>query len=205
MFTDPSRACELCGGPIIIANITGVCRTTRTCIQEDARRKAAIAARLCKVCGSDLAANNKIGICRASKACRKAGRKIHDRQYHYTRDQPKKKKKNVAVNAELLPEWDDGYIDPVAVFVAVNGIRKIAMTHSERVAAVRTMLVQGAGVRELCDHLHVHPSTVHSILDELGYECVRNEHVVASKIMVILRKDRDKPEKMLTQVSEEPL
>jgi Homeodomain-like domain len=191
---DPKRKCELCGGPIIRRNTTGVCRTTSSCMQESMRRRT-IRAGSCKICGGVISRRNKIPICRTNSTCRAAGKKEHDRRYHRShKNRPKKSPSRR--QTVLLPE--DGIIDPVAVHIAVHGIRKIAMTHRERVEAVRQMLQRGDSIREICDHLHVPPATAREILDELGYECVRNEHIAGSKIMIILPKNRRRGPKLLT-------
>jgi hypothetical protein len=200
---DPARKCELCGGPVIIRNATGVCRTKPACMLENQRRRdirnetAAKSARSgsCTICGGGISKRNKIPICRANAACRAAGKKEHDRRYHRNhKDRPKPS--HSRRQTILLPE--DGIIDPVAVYIAVHGIRKIAMTHRERVEAVRQMLLRGDSIREMCDHLHVPPDTARKILDELGYECVRNEHIAGSKIMIILPKNRKRGPKILS-------
>jgi hypothetical protein len=199
---DPARKCELCGGPVITRNATGVCRTTRACMLENQRRrdiKSGTTARnarngSCTICGGAISRRNKIPICRSNAACRAAGKKEHDRRYHRNhKDRPKPS--HSRRQTILLPE--DGIIDPVAVHIAVHGIRKIAMTHRERVEAVRQMLLRGDSIREMCDHLHVPPATAREILDELGYECVRNEHIAGSKIMIILPKNRRRGPKIL--------
>ena len=191
---DPVRTCDLCGGPVIRRNSTGVCRTTRACVLENQRRRD-VKSISCKICGGAISRRNKIPICRANSACRAAGKKEHDRRYHRNhKDRPKPSQSRR--QTILLPE--DGIVDPVAVYIAVHGIRKIAMTHRERLEAVRQMLLHGDSIRDICDHLHVPPATAREILDELGYECVRNEHIAGSKIMIILPKNRKRGPKLLT-------
>lgn len=207
MLIDPDRACELCSGPLLIGSKTGICRSNKRCMQESDNRSIAATVN-CKICGTQLASTrNKIGICRTNDKCRREAKRIHDRTYHQSLAKPKnaapaKKEEEIG----LLPDDEltaEGYIDEVAVRIMVNGVRHVALTQIERVEVVRQMLVRGAGVRDMCDHLHVHPSTVREILDELGYECVRNAHIAGSKIMVILPKNRVRKtgQEALTQVS----
>lgn len=195
---DPARVCELCGGPIVNWNVTGVCRTRTDCRIENARRRkrAHETSSKCKVCEGPVSKRNTIGICRVNDQCRVAAKKEHDHRYHLAHKADKARRLREKVvsgrrphrQTATLPE--DGIIDRVAVQITVAGTRKVALTQRERLEATRQMLLQGASIREMCDHLHVQPRVVRMLLDELGYECVRNEHIVGSKIMVILPKDR---------------
>jgi hypothetical protein len=163
---DSSRNCELCDGPLLSNNSTGICRTLPGCKTEDDKRRGI---------------ERPVPVIKKPKPPKGTGKK--DTRAHRP--------------TVLLAE--DGIIDPIAVYIAVNGVRKIAMTHRERVEAVRQMLTRGSSIREMCDNLHVQPGVVRSILDELGFECVRNEHIAGSKIMVILPKDRVRGPKILAQ------
>lgn len=168
------------------------------CIKE----KEAFETAICKVCGGPVSGRNQIGICRVNKRCRRAAKKEHDHRYHVSHrsergsrprdDTPRPHRQTIT-----LPE--DGIIDEVAIYIAVNGLRKIAMTHRERVEAVRRLLLQGGSIREMCDNLHVQPKIIREILDGLGFECVRNEHIAGSRIMIILPKDRKRGPKILEQ------
>jgi hypothetical protein len=197
---DPSRVCELCGGPIIVRNTTGVCRTTKDCMREnDSRRnKTYVRTMTCAICGGPISKRNKVGICRKTEACRNAAKKEHDHRYHQahkngvpaTAEEPRAHRQTM-----LVPE--DGIVDFMAVSIAVSGMRKVALTHRERLEVTRQMLVQGASIREMSSNLHVKPAAVRLLLDELGYECVRDVHIAGSKIMVILPKNRSKAAKIL--------
>jgi hypothetical protein len=197
---DFDRDCELCGGPIMVSNEINVCRTTPECMLENDKRRNRTTGYRCKVCGSAITKRNKIGICRTKAKCRAAAKREHDHRYHLAHkdekdDDQKLGKQRAHRQTVLLPE--DGIVDEIAVYLAVNGIRKVAMTHRERVEATRQMLLHGASIREMCDHLHVQPRIVRDILDELGFECVRNEHIAGSKIMIILPKNRARGPKIL--------
>jgi hypothetical protein len=194
MLIDPGKGCELCSGPLVMGSETGICRSNARCMQEnDDRVRASITD--CKICGAPLGSRNRIGICRTNDKCCKEAKKIHDRQYHQSRAshqsrakpreirEPKQEAEN-----NLLPE--DGILDTIAIRIAANGLRKVRLTHRERVEVVKRMLNLGAGVRDMCDNIHVSPGVVRDILDELGFECIRNTHIVGSKIMIILPKNR---------------
>lgn len=197
MIIDPERTCELCEGALLVGNVTGVCRSNRVCMQENDSRIRANNPK-CRVCDGPLHARNKIGVCRDTPACKKEAKRIHDRQYHQAKTGIKPPKAPRETESGLLPE--DGIIDDIAVWIAATGMRKgtglpaVNLTHIERLEVIKLMLRVGAGVRDMCDNLHVHPSVVRSLLDELGYECVRNEHIAGSKIMIILPKSRTRKE-----------
>ncbi len=200
---DPDRVCELCGGSIVKSNTTGVCRTRPDCRTENARRRNRVyeTGAKCKVCQGPVSKRNTIGICRISDRCRVAAKKEHDHRYHLAHKTEKARRLHEKTvrrphrQTAVLPE--DGIIDNVAVQITVSGSRKVALTQRERLEATRLMLLQGASIREMCDHLHVQPKVVRQLLDDLGFECVRNEHIVGSKIMVILPRDRVRGPKIL--------
>lgn len=203
---DPDRACDLCGGPLLTTNLTGVCRTTIKCRAENLRRRRSKsdAKRFrCKVCGGPIGKRNMIGICRTNNRCKTEAKRAHDRRYHLAHKNKRAARVSERPPGErrphrqtiLLPE--DGEFDEVAIRIAVSGQRKVSLTHRERLEVIRLMLGQGASIREMCDHLHIQPKIVRELLDELGYECVRNEHILGSKIMVILPKNRVRGTKIL--------
>jgi hypothetical protein len=195
---DAHRTCEICNGPVTEGNEIGICRTTRKCREENEKRSRGSATE-CRICGSPLESRTKIGICRTNEICKREGKKVHDRHYHQSRKKGEKKPKKQKTRADdaswLLEE--DGIIDETAVQIAASGKRRVRLTQNERIATVKLMLRLGIGVREMCDNLHVHPSVVREILDGLGYECVLNTHIVGSKVMIILPKDRMRKPKIL--------
>jgi len=169
-----------------------------SCLLENNRRRGKnrtpVVALPCKVCGGPVSKRNQIGICRVNKKCRQAAKKLHDHKYHLTHraDGSRQKDGESRPHRQTVTLPEDGIIDDTAVYIAVNGLRRIAMTHRERVEAVRRLLLQGGSIREMCDNLHVQPKIIREILDELGFECVRNEHIAGSRIMIILPKNRNR-------------
>lgn len=74
-----TRHCEVCGGPVSVRNLTGVCIRNDQCRKESARRRAIRVKQnrmlnrrvngLCEVCGEPLGATNERGVCTRYPAC----------------------------------------------------------------------------------------------------------------------------------------
>jgi hypothetical protein len=69
--------------------------------------------------------------------------------------------------AHLIP--DDGFIDELAISIAVSGARVVRLTEAERAIAAERMIRGGADLAELAAHLGTSTAAAGRLIRTLGY------------------------------------
>jgi hypothetical protein len=210
----PKRRCLGCEGPIGSKNVTGFCTTNPDCnakvVEMEALKKAETA-RKCDNCSGPIARLNTTGFCSANKDCDIIRKRFIQRMSTLVRigvvtreDLAVMPKQQAYELAEKYAEarkgakrvlWtleNDGEIDDVAVYLACNGIRHVALTDQERIVCILRMISNGARPEDMRRWLHVGPVRLKHLLDGLGWELIQDPHVSAHKVMLLTRKDRPK-------------
>lgn len=101
--------------------------------------------------------------------------------------------------ASLFRSKDDPVIDEVAIHLAINGVRRVRLTTTERKVAVRLMAERNMWVSEMKERLVASAHFVCSALEEAGYEVLRDTS--GSGHSSVVRKDRKKGAPMTDQTS----
>ena len=127
--------------------------------------------RMCEVCHGPITTDNRTGICAKTTGCRSALRK----RISGKRPEP------VAETPDNCPwlrpesyDLDTGelIIDQVAIDVAVEGRRRVRLTHTERKEVIRRMIAGSWDAREIAQHCGTILQRLDPIFTELGYEVV---------------------------------
>jgi hypothetical protein len=153
--------------------------------------------RKCTVCGGPLFKRNKTGICTKNETCIKANRQVHDgtfrgvdKIYGPRRHHSEKEVRNYPAHPWMLHE--DGIVDEIAIEIAVTGKRKVRLTQTEQKRVIERMLRLGYGRLEIRNNLGIGAVQIDKLLDEMGYEIIRDPTQVSAKYprKLITRKDR---------------
>lgn len=130
------------------------------------------AERRCEVCCGPITPKNRTGICTRNKACRSAlQRKITSgRQNGAENGDPKNSRWLLPTVYDL--DTGEEIIDQVAIDVAVEGLRHVGLTETERKIVVERMIKGAWGVSEIARHCGTIPARIEPVINELGYEVV---------------------------------
>jgi hypothetical protein len=158
---------------------------------------------LCSRCGGPMSYDNKVGICNQTPECKAENKKVRTRnrylqrfgdpehpELHTEEQKETRRKMRLTVNAahkkkrradgiSARVSWilkDDGIFDDVAVDIAVEGLRPIAMTEAERRCAIERLAIFGQPPAEISRRVKMCSSRVISTLSELGWEWSVNDY-----------------------------
>jgi hypothetical protein len=150
---DPERCCSVCGGPITIKNVTGICTRNRACRSALQRKMTG---------GAQNGANN--GDPSNSQWLLEPAYELCDEPSPVCDENGGYKVDENGNRIEI--------VDEVAIDIAVRGDRRVGLTETERREVIRRMIAGAWSPTEMAHHCGTIVPRIEGILNELGYEIV---------------------------------